>query len=74
MGLAASFGGGLLIGVAAAISVVVQLALEAPISWQSGKGWMGLDVFSRTVDVKFLFALLLAGAGAGFFGSLVICC
>lgn len=63
-----------MIGVAAAISVVVQLAVEAPISWQSGKGWTGLDAFSKAVDVKFLFALLLAGAGAGFFGSLIICC
>ncbi|KAF9938414.1 Transmembrane protein 19 [Mortierella alpina] len=71
LGLAASFGGGLLIGVAAAISVVVQLALEAPISWKSGKGWTGLDAFSKAADVKFLFALLLAGAGAGFIGSLL---
>ncbi|KAH7046401.1 integral membrane protein DUF92-domain-containing protein [Linnemannia elongata] len=45
LGLGASLGGGLLIGIAAAISIIVQLA--------------------------FLGALVLAGAGAGLFGSLL---
>ncbi|KAK3833386.1 MAG: integral membrane protein DUF92-domain-containing protein [Linnemannia elongata] len=45
LGLGASLGGGLLIGITAAISIIMQLA--------------------------FLGALVLAGAGAGFFGSLL---
>ncbi|KAF8931954.1 Transmembrane protein 19 [Dissophora ornata] len=71
LGLAASFAGGLLIGVTAAFSVIIQLALESPLSWQSNKGWTGLDAFVSSVDAKFLLALILAGSGAGFFGSLL---
>ena len=71
LGLGASLGGGLLIGVTAAISVLIQSALEAPISWQDNEGWTGLDIFTSSLDAKLLFALVLAGGGAGFFGSLV---
>ncbi|KAF9134622.1 Transmembrane protein 19 [Mortierella sp. 14UC] len=71
LGLAASIGGGLLIGIAAAISIVIQSAVEARISWSSGKGLSGLDVFTRALDAKLLFALVVAGAGAGLFGSLL---
>jgi hypothetical protein len=71
LGLGASLGGGLLIGVAAAISIIVQLAVEAPISWSSNKGLTGLDNFTGSLDFKLLGALILAGAGAGLFGSLV---
>lgn len=71
MGLGASLGGGLLIGITAAISIIMQLAVEAPISWSSSKGLTGLDAFTGSLDFKFLGALVLAGAGAGFFGSLV---
>ncbi|KAG0208160.1 Transmembrane protein 19 [Mortierella sp. GBA30] len=71
LGFAASIGGGLLIGVTAAISIIIQLALETPISWQTGKGWTGLDAFYGALNVKFLIALILSGAGAGFFGSLL---
>lgn len=71
LGLGASLGGGLLIGIVAAISIIVQLAVEAPISWSSTKGLTGLDIFAGSLDFKFLGALVLAGAGAGLFGSLV---
>ncbi|KAI1317378.1 Transmembrane protein 19 [Mortierella claussenii] len=71
LGLGASFAGGLLIGVTAAVSVLVQLALEAPFAWQSNKGWTGLNVFLSSLDGRFLLALLASGAGAGFFGSLL---
>ncbi|KAG0366403.1 integral membrane protein DUF92-domain-containing protein [Gamsiella multidivaricata] len=71
LGLGASFAGGLLIGVTAAISVLAQLALEAPVTWQSSKGWTGLDVLVSSLDAKFFLALILAGSGAGFFGSLL---
>ncbi|KAF9932394.1 Transmembrane protein 19 [Linnemannia zychae] len=71
LGLGASLAGGLLIGVTAAISTVVQLAVEAPVSWNATKGLTGLDTFAESLDFKFLFALALAGAGAGLFGSLL---
>ncbi|KAG0260401.1 Transmembrane protein 19, partial [Mortierella polycephala] len=71
LGLGASLGGGLLIGVTAAISVLIQLALEVPISWQANEGWTGLNRFTSSLDPKLLFALVLAGGGAGFFGSLL---
>ncbi|KAF9087093.1 Transmembrane protein 19 [Mortierella sp. AD031] len=71
LGLAASLGGGFLIGITAVISLIVQSAIEAPISWRSGKGLKGLDTFSASLDWKFLGALALAGAGAGLFGSLL---
>ncbi|KAF9141875.1 Transmembrane protein 19 [Linnemannia schmuckeri] len=71
LGLGASLGGGLLIGITAAISIIVQLAVEAPISWSSGNGLTGLDTFTGSLNFKFLGALVLAGAGAGLFGSLL---
>ncbi|KAG0378545.1 Transmembrane protein 19 [Mortierella sp. AD032] len=71
LGLAASLGGGLLIGIAAAASVVIQSAVEARISWSSDNGLSGLDVFTGSLDAKFLTALVVAGAGAGLFGSLL---
>lgn len=69
LGLGASFAGGLLIGVTAAASVLVQLALESSISWQHG--WIGVDTFLSKLDPGFFLALIVAGSGAGFLGSLV---
>lgn len=71
LGLGASIGGGLLIGVMAALSVLVQQAVETTLVWSRSKGFVGVDTFLAAVDPGFLFALVLAGAGAGFFGSLV---
>lgn len=71
LGLGASIGGGLLIGVMAALSVLVQQAVETTFVWSRSKGLVGFDTFLAAVDPKFLFSLVLAGAGAGFFGSLV---
>ncbi|KAF9311363.1 Transmembrane protein 19 [Podila horticola] len=71
LGLGASIGGGLLIGVMAALSVLVQQAVETTLVWSRSKGFVGVDTFLAAVDPGFLFALVLAGAGAGFFGSLL---
>ncbi|KAF8976034.1 Transmembrane protein 19 [Entomortierella lignicola] len=71
IGLAASFAGGLLIGLTAATSVFVQLALESPTSWQTYGGRNGVEAFISSLDYKFFLAVTLAGAGAGFFGSLL---
>ncbi|KAF9307098.1 Transmembrane protein 19 [Mortierella antarctica] len=71
LGLGASIGGGLLIGVMAALSVLVQQAVETTFVWSRSKGLVGFDTFLAAVDPKFLFSLVLAGAGAGFFGSLL---
>ncbi|KAF9377831.1 Transmembrane protein 19 [Mortierella sp. AD011] len=71
LGLAASFAGGLLIGLTAAASVLVQLALEAPVSWQTYSGSNGVESFISSLDPKFFLSLVLTGAGAGFFGSLL---
>ncbi|KAG0027485.1 Transmembrane protein 19 [Podila clonocystis] len=71
LGLGASIGGGLLIGVMAALSVLAQQAVETTFVWSRSKGLVGFDKFLAAVDPKFLFSLILAGAGAGFFGSLL---
>ncbi|KAF9363551.1 Transmembrane protein 19 [Mortierella sp. NVP85] len=68
LGLGASLAGGLLIGVTAATSVLIQLALESSFSWQSGKG---VDTFLSKLNPGFFMALIVAGSGAGFFGSLL---
>lgn len=70
LGLAASLAGGLLIGVTAAISVLIQQAFECSFAWQNGR-LAGLDRYVDSLDFKFLSGLVIAGAGAGFFGSLV---
>ncbi|KAG0343973.1 Transmembrane protein 19 [Podila humilis] len=74
LGLCASIGGGLLIGVMAATSVLIQQAVE----WKSvlsstttAKSADLLDSFLATVNSKFLLSLVIAGVGAGFFGSLL---
>ncbi|KAF9985778.1 Transmembrane protein 19 [Modicella reniformis] len=68
LGLGASFAGGLLIGVTAAISVLVQLAVESLLPWQNDRGF---DTLLSKLDPKFFFALIVASSGAGFFGSLL---
>ncbi|KAG0048790.1 Transmembrane protein 19 [Gryganskiella cystojenkinii] len=70
LGLAASLGGGLLIGVMAAISVMVQQVFEGSFAWDNGR-WVGFDRYVNSLDFRFLSALVIAGAGAGFFGSLL---
>lgn len=70
MGLAASLAGGLLIGVTAAVSVLIQQAFECSFAWENGR-LVGMDRYVGSLDIKFLSALVIAGAGAGFFGSFV---
>ncbi|KAG0284244.1 Transmembrane protein 19, partial [Dissophora globulifera] len=71
LGTVASLAGGFLIGVTAAISVLVQLALESPLSWQWSVGWTGVNAFVSTLDAKLFLALVLAGSGAGLLGSML---
>ncbi|KAF9425721.1 Transmembrane protein 19 [Entomortierella beljakovae] len=71
LGLAASFAGGLLIGVTAAASIFVQLALESSVSWNTYNGNNGVETFFKSLDIKFFAAVIAAGAGAGFLGSML---
>ncbi|KAG0224489.1 Transmembrane protein 19 [Mortierella sp. GBA43] len=66
LGLGASLAGGFLIGVTAAASVFAQLAIESSVSWQSGD-WTSLS----SLNPSYFLGLVLAGTGAGFFGSLL---
>ncbi|KAF9422516.1 Transmembrane protein 19 [Podila epigama] len=68
LGLGASIAGGVLIGFMAALSVFVQQVVETTVVWNKGQG---LSMLLDLIDAKFLMSLVLAGAGAGLFGSLL---